>query len=218
MWKSVDMSRLTRFAGPSQLKVSPPKDDESKVPSAQLATRAENVTACLLTTRAKLSSIQGITQSCVSSSKQRCSHLTLVSHTCRVQIGNYLEMGMRSSYYSSTGGVRGVTPGIMATVLSDQEGGSGAVFYADYVDDSGESFDPSEGAHEYGLYWTPKFAAIYIDGVSWCSSFVNARPCRRGRSLFFFQMHAKSIDKNVPQNPSQLHWNAFSNGCVWSRS
>jgi hypothetical protein len=70
---------------------------------------------------------------------------------------------MRSSYYSGTGGVRGITPGIMVTV---NNGGSTVVFYVDYKSAGGKFFNPPEVAHEYTLYWTPNFIGIYIDRVA----------------------------------------------------
>lgn len=69
---------------------------------------------------------------------------------------------MRSSYYSGTGGVRGITPGIMVTI---NQGDNTVVFYVDYAAKPGEFFKPDEAAHEYTVYWTPKFIGVYIDKV-----------------------------------------------------
>ncbi|ORY77184.1 hypothetical protein BCR35DRAFT_305448 [Leucosporidium creatinivorum] len=122
------------------LQLSVPKVDDGATSSTggHIYTTATDVGYGFFTTRARLTSVEGIRQT--------------ITYTSSDYSG--IDCGMRSSFYSSTGGVRGVTPGVALTV---QNLTSASMSFNDYRD------DPSDAFHDYGVYWAPGLVQFFID-------------------------------------------------------
>ncbi|KAK4051763.1 hypothetical protein OIO90_004587 [Microbotryomycetes sp. JL221] len=129
-----------------RVKLTVKKGEENGVTrGAQITTKEDKIQFGLITTRAKLSAIEGIRQ--------------VIQFAFDKE--DAIEIGMPSSFYGSTRGITGVTAGMQTKVVNKD---SSRVTFTTY------GFSPEEDFHDYSVFWTPDYVVTFIDGKSFGTS------------------------------------------------
>ncbi|KAM0789986.1 hypothetical protein ACM66B_005318 [Microbotryomycetes sp. NB124-2] len=124
---------------------------------AQIATKEKKIQYGLITTRAKLTSVQGIRQSIQFAFDKE----------------DAIELGAPSSFYGSTQGITGLTPGLQMKVI---QGDSVRQTFS-YVRDVDSDF------RDFTLFWTPYYVVMFVDGKSFGTSQISEGIPKRSAAI-----------------------------------
>ncbi|KAK4047630.1 hypothetical protein OIV83_005288 [Microbotryomycetes sp. JL201] len=140
------------------LQLTVKKGEENGVTyGAQIATTEKKIQYGLITTRVKLTAVPGIRQVIQFSFDKL----------------DAIELGMPSSFYGSTQGIRGVTPGLQLQVVQGETTRRTFTYVRSVEEDW----------HDLSIMWTPHYVVMFVNGEAFGTSQIDEDVPKRSASI-----------------------------------